>query len=115
MYYRYLRDEDRNPYATVAVTESGAVGMALCHKNDTFKKTIGRHIASRRAEIMEAEIAELKEKANLENTAVIEALELVKSAYRGPALTASAQRKQLRDAVSALRERLPEQPDVLQD
>lgn len=48
---KYVRDENRNPFACIVATDKDKIGVSICHPNDTFSKRFAREIAMRRAEL----------------------------------------------------------------
>jgi len=48
MFIKHIRNINGQPFATVAVGDSG-IGFAICNEDDQFSKKIGRKIAISRA------------------------------------------------------------------
>lgn len=49
--FKYIRDENNNPVACLAIETQGdmmMIGVSVCHDNDDFHKNLGRRIAEGR-------------------------------------------------------------------
>ena len=50
VWFEYIKNDNGNPYATVCVLEDTSTGkqyeaLAVCHHNDSFRRTTGRKTA----------------------------------------------------------------------